>query len=84
MASNGIHAASGALRIKLLHIRAQRYRRKVALRSQHGATDLLVEQGLSVGTYTSPHLERVHERISWNGAPIDDDALSIEAGVDRA
>jgi dihydrofolate synthase/folylpolyglutamate synthase len=44
-------------------------------------TDLLVEQGLSVGTYTSPHLERVHERISWNGAPIDDDALDALLGL---
>ncbi len=38
-------------------------------------TELLVEQGLSVGTYTSPHLERVHERIGWNGAEIDEEAL---------
>lgn len=38
-------------------------------------SDLLAEQGLSVGTYTSPHLERVHERITWNGHDIDDDAL---------
>ncbi len=34
------------------------------------ATSLLVAQGLSVGSYTSPHLERVNERISWNGAEI--------------
>ena len=39
------------------------------------ATALLVEQGLSVGAYTSPHLERVNERITWNGEPIDDEAL---------
>ncbi|HEV2992962.1 MAG TPA: Mur ligase family protein [Acidimicrobiia bacterium] len=39
------------------------------------ATDLLVEQGLSVGSYTSPNLERVNERIAWNGHDIDDDAL---------
>jgi len=44
-------------------------------------TDLLVEQGLSVGTYTSPHLERVHERISWNGVSIDDDALDALLGI---
>ena len=29
--------------------------------------------GLTVGTYTSPHLERVNERIARNGEPIDDD-----------
>ena len=37
-------------------------------------TALLVAHGLSVGTYTSPHLERVNERISRNGEPITDDA----------
>ena len=35
-------------------------------------TALLVEKGLSVGTYTSPHLERINERMAWNGDPIDD------------
>jgi dihydrofolate synthase/folylpolyglutamate synthase len=39
------------------------------------AAALLVEQGLSVGTYTSPNLERVNERIAWNGHDIDDQAL---------
>jgi dihydrofolate synthase/folylpolyglutamate synthase len=39
------------------------------------ATALLVEHGLSVGTYTSPNLERVNERISWNLVEIDDDVL---------
>jgi dihydrofolate synthase/folylpolyglutamate synthase len=37
---------------------------------------LLVASGLSVGAYTSPHLERVNERIAWNGAPIGDDELA--------
>ncbi|HEV2310521.1 MAG TPA: bifunctional folylpolyglutamate synthase/dihydrofolate synthase, partial [Acidimicrobiia bacterium] len=39
------------------------------------ATALLVETGLSVGSYTSPHLERVNERIAWNGREIDDGTL---------
>jgi dihydrofolate synthase/folylpolyglutamate synthase len=39
-------------------------------------TALLEAAGLSVGTYTSPHLESINERISWNGEPIDDDALA--------
>src|SRR3954453_4722875 len=30
-------------------------------------TALLAESGLSVGTYTSPHLERVNERLSRRG-----------------
>ena len=36
-------------------------------------TSLLVESGLSVGTYSSPHLQRINERICWNGEPIGDD-----------
>ncbi len=39
------------------------------------ATALLVEHGLSVGSYTSPHLEWVNERIAWNGRDIDDASL---------
>src|SRR5437868_13893669 len=44
-------------------------------------TTLLVAKGLSVGTYTSPHLERLNERLAWNGEPISDGALAevIEA-----
>ena len=40
------------------------------------ATGLLAESGLTVGTYTSPHLERINERIARNGEPIDDDDLA--------
>jgi len=39
-------------------------------------TRLLVAQGLSVGTYTSPHLERVNERIARNAVAITDDDLA--------
>ncbi len=35
-------------------------------------TRLLMAQGLTVGTYTSPHLDRINERIRRNGEPIDD------------
>ncbi|CAN5557696.1 folylpolyglutamate synthase/dihydrofolate synthase family protein [soil metagenome] len=34
------------------------------------ATSLLAATGLSVGTYTSPHLQSVRERIALNGQPI--------------
>jgi dihydrofolate synthase/folylpolyglutamate synthase len=34
------------------------------------ATALLCSAGLSVGTYTSPHLQTVRERIAHNGEPI--------------
>ena len=39
-------------------------------------TELLQTHGLSVGTYTSPHLERVNERLAWNGEPVADDVLA--------
>lgn len=39
-------------------------------------TSLLVESGLSVGTYSSPHLQRINERICWNGEPISDEDLA--------
>jgi len=40
------------------------------------ATSLLVESGLTVGTYASPHLERINERVARNGQLIDDDDLA--------
>jgi dihydrofolate synthase/folylpolyglutamate synthase len=39
-------------------------------------SELLAAVGLSVGTYTSPHLERVNERITWNAQPIPDEDLA--------
>jgi dihydrofolate synthase / folylpolyglutamate synthase len=39
-------------------------------------TALLVESGLTVGTYSSPHLERVNERITRNNEPISDEDLA--------
>jgi len=44
-------------------------------------TSLLVAQGLSVGTYTSPHLERINERFAWNGDPISDDSFASVVGA---
>jgi dihydrofolate synthase/folylpolyglutamate synthase len=38
-------------------------------------SELLATVGLSVGAYTSPHLERVNERIAWNSRPIPDEEL---------
>jgi dihydrofolate synthase/folylpolyglutamate synthase len=43
---------------------------------------LLIAQGLTVGTYTSPHLERINERIKRNGEPITDDDFAEQiAGI---
>lgn len=39
-------------------------------------TALLMAKGLSVGTYTSPHLERINERIAWDLQPIGDRQLA--------
>ena len=39
-------------------------------------TRILEVAGLSVGTYTSPHLERINERMTWNSDPISDDAFA--------
>jgi dihydrofolate synthase/folylpolyglutamate synthase len=42
---------------------------------------LLTWRGLSVGAYTSPHLERVNERLTWGGDAIADDALADELRI---
>jgi dihydrofolate synthase/folylpolyglutamate synthase len=46
-----------------------------------GSTARMVEallrgHGLSVGMYTSPHLERLNERLVWDGRPIEDEELA--------
>jgi dihydrofolate synthase/folylpolyglutamate synthase len=41
----------------------------------------LTARGLSVGAYTSPHLERINERLAWGGEPITDDALAEELRI---
>jgi dihydrofolate synthase / folylpolyglutamate synthase len=43
-------------------------------------TALLVESGLTVGGFTSPHLERLNERIARNGEAISDDELAEAIG----
>lgn len=43
---------------------------------------LLMAKGLTVGTYTSPHLERINERIKRNGEPISDEEFGEQiAGI---
>jgi dihydrofolate synthase/folylpolyglutamate synthase len=44
-------------------------------------TRLLMAHGLTVGTYTSPHLERVNERLCRNGEPIDDDDFAEQVAA---
>ena len=43
---------------------------------------LLMAKGLTVGTYTSPHLERINERIKRNGEAISDEDFGEQiAGI---
>lgn len=45
-------------------------------------TQLLMAKGLSVGTFTSPHLELINERMTFNGEPIADaDLAEVLVGV---
>ncbi len=44
-------------------------------------SSLLVAAGLTVGTYTSPHIERVNERIRRNGEDIGDGDLAEVLGA---
>lgn len=39
-------------------------------------SQLLVSMGLTVGTFTSPHLERINERIMVNLEPVSDEQLA--------
>jgi len=43
-------------------------------------TELFMANGLTVGTYTSPNLERVNERLARDGVPIDDDEFTEVLG----
>ena len=45
-------------------------------------TKLLMAHGLRVGTYSSPHINRINDRICINGEPIDDPGRS-SADVQR-
>ncbi len=49
-------------------------------------TELLSASGLSVGTYMSPHVDRINERMSRNGEPISDEELAetLDAVMDVA
>ncbi len=42
---------------------------------------LLVAHSVSTGSYSSPHLERVNERIAWDGEEISDEALAELLGI---
>jgi dihydrofolate synthase / folylpolyglutamate synthase len=44
-------------------------------------TSLLAASGLTVGTYQSPHLERINERLCRNLEPIPDDELAEVIGL---
>jgi dihydrofolate synthase/folylpolyglutamate synthase len=45
------------------------------------ATRLLDVAGLTVGTYTSPHLQKITERMTWNLEPISEGAFGEVIGA---
>jgi dihydrofolate synthase/folylpolyglutamate synthase len=47
------------------------------------AAALLAEHGLAVGTYTSPHVDRLGERVTVQGRPTDDEAMDLAVGAVR-
>lgn len=49
----------------------------------HMVTRILSEHGMRVGTYASPHIHRLNERIQLDAEPIDDDALGATLDVVR-
>jgi dihydrofolate synthase/folylpolyglutamate synthase len=63
---------SPQLEYEVLHVTGTNGKTSVA----RIASALLTGNGVSTGTYTSPHLERVNERMSWDGTPIDDATLA--------
>lgn len=44
-------------------------------------TKLLMAHGLRVGTYSSPHLERINDRICIDGEPISDEEFGLQIGA---
>lgn len=44
-------------------------------------SSLIQATDLSVGTYTSPNIESINERISWGGEPISDDDFGRVVGL---
>ena len=44
-------------------------------------TKLLMAHGLRVGTYSSPHLDRINDRICIDGQPISDDDFGLQVGA---
>lgn len=44
-------------------------------------TKLLMAHGLRVGTYSSPHINRINDRICINGEPIDDVEFGLQIGA---
>ena len=44
-------------------------------------TKLLMAHGLRVGTYSSPHLDRINDRICIDGQPISDEDFGLQVGA---
>ncbi len=73
------HARIQAL-LRHTHSRTPRLRIRIAGTNGKGSTAFMLAQalmdaGLSVGLYTSPHILHFHERIRLQGTPVDDGLL---------
>ena len=44
-------------------------------------TKLLMAHGMRVGTYSSPHLDRINDRICIDGEPISDEEFGLQVGA---
>lgn len=60
-------------RIKTIHVTGTNGKGSVSSM----ITNILLNSGLSVGKFTSPHLVRYNERIEVNGKEIDDDTFAM-------
>jgi len=68
------------LEIPCIHITGSKGKGSTALM----ATAALEASGLRTGTFTSPHLEKLNERIAVDGAPLSDEAFlrAADQGLD--
>lgn len=65
------------LKLRTVHVTGSKGKGSVCALIEAG----LLQAGLRVGRYASPHIEHMNERISLMGLPIDDGAMSRALGL---
>jgi dihydrofolate synthase/folylpolyglutamate synthase len=63
-------------RFRVVHVTGSKGKGSTCALIEAGMRNLATEPPLRVGRYASPHVERIHERISIDGAAIEDVPLS--------